>query len=980
MDRIAGSNRWETAVKISQEGWTSAGTVVLANGRNYPDALAGVPYAHALNAPVLLTEADSLVAATKAEITRLGANKVIILGGTGVISAAVEDEIKGMGLEVERVSGADRFETAANVAKKLAPTGAETVVLAFGRGYADALAAGSYAAINGYPILLTEKNSIPEATKKAIEDLGVTKVIVVGGTGAIAANTVADLPGVTRVSGANREATSVALAKHFNLKNQKYFIATGDGFADAITGAVLAAKEGTGILLVRSSFPAVVGEFFSDATVTEVVIFGGTSAVSSALAADIQKNLISGIGGIVGWTTADEVSIAGKTVKPDDNFFKITGIAPGSYKAYFKGESMETKAFNVVVMKDRLTVVEGTYGDPIENEAIQGVVIDKETGAPLTVDVALEKWNKDKAKWEDGTGTIAEATGIFKLDDVEAGGKYRVTLSLVDADLAEVYRDKVFVVEFAKDEGVKDLGLIEMELVKPMTLSGVLKDAEGNVVEDADIVEFTALGVTLTADTDEDGKFEFADLTLPTGKYSISVALDVDHAVYTAEVAVTEGVNRIHNINLKYGYELSFSLRSGSAGVDLDLTNAEFKVAELKTLLTDDDLDDVYTTTLAPGTYTIVASGDYLITTKYTVKIVDGDFSIQQQITPAGAISVNVVHDAFVEILDKDGKVVDSANIAAAGTEVFGGLPVGAKYTVRASAEGKKTKHFKDEADILTIVANAAQPATAIDLADVDTQGQVSGYVRKADGYPADGATVTYFVNDVKEHEKGEKTTYSVGATGLYETGLLDPGVYDVVISFAGHENYLGSMTFKAGDNKQFVNYRLVAGGNAKLELVVKDKNGVLVDVSTLTLEDAYGNPVSLALATDGTKFTATGLPAGTYTLTRAEDTENAKLAEKIVITKGDTIKANYKLVAPASQHAVTLWVVDENYADVTEAKVIVGSTDVTHAGTGYYTVDLVNGTYTAEIYVAGYLYETVEFTVKDAAMVVPQVQLTPAK
>jgi hypothetical protein len=635
---------------------------------------------------------------------------------------------------------------------------------------------------------------------------------------------------------------------------------------------------------------------------------------------------------------------------------------------------METNAVNVVVMKDRLTVVAGEYGPAIDDEAIQGVVIDKETGAPLTAAVALEKWNKDKAKWEDGTGTDALDTGIFQLSDVEAGGKYRVTLSLVDADLEEVYRDKVFVVEFAKDEGVKDLGLIEMELVKPMTLNGVLKDAEGNVVEATGIVEFTALGVTLTADTDEDGKFEFADLTLPTGKYSISVALDADHAVYTAEVAVTEGVNRIHNINLKYGYELSFSLRSGSAGVDIDLTNAEFKVAELKTLLTDDDSDGVYTTTLAPGTYTIVASGDYLITTKYTVKIVDGDFSIQQQITPAGAISVNVAHDAFVEILDKDGKVVDSANIAAGDTEIFGGLPVGAKYTVRASAEGKKTKHFKDE-------ANTAQSLGAtIELDPVDTQGQVSGYVRKADGYPADGATVTYFVNDVKEHEKGEKTTYPVGPTGLYETGLLDPGVYDVVISFAGHENYLGSMTFKAGDNKQFVNYRLVAGGNAKLELVVKDKNGVLVDVSTLTLEDAYGNPVSLALATDGTKFTATGLPAGTYTLNRAADTENAKLAEKIVITKGDTIKANYKLVAPASQHAVTLWVVDEDYADVTDAKVIVGSTDVTHAGTGYYTVDLANGTYTAEIYVVGYLVETVEFTVKDAAMVVPQVQLTPAK
>jgi putative cell wall-binding protein len=282
LERISGANRWATAVEISQEGWDSASVVVLANGRNYPDALAAVPLAYALDAPILLTEADELVEEAEDEIERLGATKVIIVGGTGVISEDVAEALEDLDLEVERISGANRYATAAAIAAEVAPDGADTVVLAYGRGYADALAAASYAAVNGYPILLTEKNELPEATEDAIEDLGATKVIVVGGTGVIAAGTVADLPGVTRVSGANREATSVALAEHFAPDTDMYYLATGDGFADAITGAVLAAKNGTGILLVRSSLSNEVKGFLAD--VNELVVFGGTGAVSTTVA------------------------------------------------------------------------------------------------------------------------------------------------------------------------------------------------------------------------------------------------------------------------------------------------------------------------------------------------------------------------------------------------------------------------------------------------------------------------------------------------------------------------------------------------------------------------------------------------------------------------------------------------------------------------------------------------------------------------
>ncbi|MBR7007096.1 MAG: leucine-rich repeat protein, partial [Ruminococcus sp.] len=84
--RLAGAGRYETAVEISKAGFPDGSdTVVLAYGLNYADALAGVSLAKAKNAPILLTNLKTLPAETLAEIKRLKAKNVIILGGTGAV-------------------------------------------------------------------------------------------------------------------------------------------------------------------------------------------------------------------------------------------------------------------------------------------------------------------------------------------------------------------------------------------------------------------------------------------------------------------------------------------------------------------------------------------------------------------------------------------------------------------------------------------------------------------------------------------------------------------------------------------------------------------------------------------------------------------------------------------------------------------------------------------------------------------------------
>lgn len=289
VDRIQGGNRYQTAVEISQTGWTESTNVVLVRGDNYADALTGVPLAHKLNAPILLTPPSNLNSDTLAEIRRLKADKVIIIGGTGAISVQVEQNLKNEGLAVERISGNNRFDTAAKIAARVAPNEASTAVIAYGLNFPDALAAAPYAAMQGYPILLVNTSNIPQETLNAIDHLGVDYTIVVGGSSVIEDTVLKKLPSPERVSGSNRFDTAVELAKYFDPGNTHMYIATGLQFADAITGAVLTAKNNSGILLVGRNVSPGVGKYIKNYNIEKLTVFGGHGAVSEAVAKQLQK-------------------------------------------------------------------------------------------------------------------------------------------------------------------------------------------------------------------------------------------------------------------------------------------------------------------------------------------------------------------------------------------------------------------------------------------------------------------------------------------------------------------------------------------------------------------------------------------------------------------------------------------------------------------------------------------------------------------
>lgn len=290
VDRLSGLNRYDTAVKVAQAGWSSAETVVLTIGTNFPDALAGTPLAYSLDAPILLTAKDVLPAETKQEIARLKPKSVIILGGPQIISEKVESELTSLGVTSKRIFGQNRYETAVKISQEL-NSPSDTAVVAFGGNFPDSLSIASFAAQNKYPIFLIDKTSIPAIVKEELKKY--SRTIIVGGVGVVSSEVEAQVPNPVRIAGQDRYSTSANIVKQLSTSPlEPAYIATGQNFADALSGSVLAAKRNSAILLVQTNqAPAPIKSFVTDQNIANLSIIGGTGAVSNNVVAQFTTSL-----------------------------------------------------------------------------------------------------------------------------------------------------------------------------------------------------------------------------------------------------------------------------------------------------------------------------------------------------------------------------------------------------------------------------------------------------------------------------------------------------------------------------------------------------------------------------------------------------------------------------------------------------------------------------------------------------------------
>ena len=292
--RLAGADRYATAAAVSQRAFpTAAGAVVVVNGNSFADALSAGPLANDLFGTLLLVTCTSIPEVTRAEIDRLNPTSIYIVGGTGVVSSAVEEQLRPYAANpnfVYRIAGADRYATSRAVVDFMGP-GLNNLMIATGRNFPDALAAVPAANAFGVGALLLvdgARTSLDSATRTLLADRNTADFWVVGGTGAVSAPLVADIQTiapVTRLSGADRYATSVAVAFQFFVQSDDAYLANGSGFADALAAGPVAALGRAPVYLTRSTcIPTVVYDDILAVFANRITLVGGTGVLTDGVA------------------------------------------------------------------------------------------------------------------------------------------------------------------------------------------------------------------------------------------------------------------------------------------------------------------------------------------------------------------------------------------------------------------------------------------------------------------------------------------------------------------------------------------------------------------------------------------------------------------------------------------------------------------------------------------------------------------------
>jgi hypothetical protein len=338
--RVAGEDRVDTAIAASQAQHHESfppgtGTVIVSRSDDFPDALTAAPLADELDAPVLTTPSGAdLDPRVAVEIERLAPAHVVIVGGTAAVSAAAEESLKTIitGAPV-RISGADRYDTAAQLARwtitsrgQSAPTAPPDertmwpmekweerrdtpVFLATGLDYPDALAAGAAAAQVGGVVLLSQGDRIDSYSATGVWRPGYTYGFMFGEEGNSITGPVYTIGGAatkanygkdTPIVGADRYETAALVARHADwfpaADTRTVAVASGEDYADAVVAAgFIANQDGPLLLTQASSLPAATADYLASVssaeTVTQVHLFGGEAAVSAEVDAAIRHAL-----------------------------------------------------------------------------------------------------------------------------------------------------------------------------------------------------------------------------------------------------------------------------------------------------------------------------------------------------------------------------------------------------------------------------------------------------------------------------------------------------------------------------------------------------------------------------------------------------------------------------------------------------------------------------------------------------------------
>ncbi|VIE74347.1 N-acetylmuramoyl-L-alanine amidase [Clostridioides difficile] len=482
---LTGSDRYETAVKISKEGWKNGSDkVVIINGDVSIDGIISTPLATTYNAPILLVEKNNVPNSVKSELKRLNPKDIIIIGDESSISKTTANQIKStVNASQTRLNGSNRYETSLLIAKEIDKNhDVEKVYITNANGgEVDALTIAAKAGQDKQPIILTDKDSITDNTYKWLKSEDLQSAYFIGGPQMISTNVINKVNGITkdsvtnnRVYGADRHETNANVIKKFYTDDEleAILVAKSDVLVDALAAGPLAASLKSPILITPKTYvSAYHKENLEAKSANKVYKIGGglTSKVMSSIASSLSKH---------NTTPTDPGTSGGKTVMIDPGHggsdTGTTGKPLGGIKekdytlntSLATTEYLRSKGFNVIMTRDTDKTLSLGNRTALSNSLRPDLFTSIHYNASDTTGNGVEVFYKLKDK--DGGTTKTVATNILnrileKFNLKNRGAKTRTLSTDPTKDYLYVLRNNdmpAVLVECAFLDNEKDMSLL----------------------------------------------------------------------------------------------------------------------------------------------------------------------------------------------------------------------------------------------------------------------------------------------------------------------------------------------------------------------------------------------------------------------------------------------------------------------------------------------------------------------------------------
>jgi len=388
--RVAGTDRYATAALVANQvgsanvaSYNTKATAIVVSGENFADAVSasmlvsGPSGTNTANAhPIVLVQKDSIPVATEVQLQSLGVKQVVIIGGESAVSAAVATTL-GATYTVVRVSGADRFATAAAVADlaiKSVVTGgfgmskAKVYIAEMGAasGGADALAAGQIVNANAGVLLGTSGGSLASATSAWLTanktgSTGTT-INLIGGTGVIPAATET----AAKTAAGGSETTVTATISNLRASQTDFHVT----FSEAVTQTSV---EGTSMVQIDVATGA-----DSSVTCTLTKTLGGAAAASTTATGSYATCVTTAV------ATGDTIRVLKNVIKTAD------GRAIAQSDTAVAGDTTKPVATVSTLCKASCPTVTITFNEPVKvvDTLVNGDV--KISGVANTVTLTLQ--------------------------------------------------------------------------------------------------------------------------------------------------------------------------------------------------------------------------------------------------------------------------------------------------------------------------------------------------------------------------------------------------------------------------------------------------------------------------------------------------------------------------------------------------------------------------------------------------------------